>query len=234
MPKSVYVVVILALITGLTFSQELVFRSGIIILRNNEMLKGAIALSQYGKANNRIPVLAQGSNHLRLIQVPMIQKIDLIYGNTLNLFNQAAQVNVWATLYLHSGEIIAQAFLDPLSVWLKSEDGKIQEFLIYDGMQTIENVNIIKGIFFIPQMFPLPISASMDDFSPEHNSMNSSVIKPQTKKSRSVIYFRKTPGGRQIGKLDRGISVNVIDRNGDWEKVRFEGWIHSPLLEPED
>ncbi|MBL7086953.1 MAG: SH3 domain-containing protein [Candidatus Cloacimonetes bacterium] len=44
-----------------------------------------------------------------------------------------------------------------------------------------------------------------------------------------LLNFRQSPNGEKIGSLLKNTKLEVIEEEGDWVKVRVEGWVWKPL-----
>lgn len=208
---------------GLDLNQS---RKGLIILRNNEVLKGNLIFTN--ERDLEIPyieVLPQGASDFIRIKQSGIDKIEFYYQQPNRLINRDfTKLDVWAYVYLNNGMIISMAYIDIISVLFYNDIKRSREFKIYDGMESVNDINTIKSILFYPDDI-------LDALTPAATAKGKPVLHEKEKMTRTNnIFFRNGPKGRRVGKLSKGLDVKVLDQKGDWEKVQIEGWIHKKLL----
>ncbi len=95
--------------------------------------------------------------------------------------------------------------------------------------------------------YPLQVIEKKDDWIKVRDFENDSgwIYSPLTEKANTVIVsaesranMRSGPGTSNavVATLERGVVLNVIERQSEWVKVRHlsgtEGWIYAPLLWP--
>lgn len=218
--------------------QPLIFRDGIVVFRNNEALKGEIAIREYQKKYTWISILPQGSANYIRIKPMDILKMEFIYGNPHKIYQQATGLNSWVSLYKNNGQSYGLCYFNSYSIHYKNYQGQIRVFLIQDGMESIENINTIKTILFYPSSESMEKSRPLTDLSvPASDLKSDTVVHPESyslKLTRKTSYFRSKPDGIKIGKLNKNFPVKVIEKNGSWEKIQLEGWIHESLLRDQD
>ncbi len=191
-------------------------RQGLVILNNNEKIEGVICIKNKKKNLSTINVLPQGNKNFIKVKIKNILKIHFLYGNEKDFYNSVKSTDVWAYIYLKNGDIISMAYIDVLDILVVDNKNNAKTFIVYDGMDQIENINSVKEILFYPEEAMVSLNKKNSD--------------DKYKVVKRTSYIRNAPNGKRIGKLYKNNKVKVINTKGNWEKVQFEAWVYKKNL----
>ncbi len=231
-------IILLVLLSGTSrgdSAPSLIFREGVIVLRNNEALKGRIAIRDYRQHQSRISIYPQGSAGSIRVKAGDILKLEFIYGNPRKIYRQPTAMPIWVTLYRNDGQSYGMCYFNSYLVLYRNSQGQIREFLVHDGFDAFENINSIKTIIFYPDIQSEMTGGShliINQDIPDISVVSPPIYPDYT--TRKISYIRSKPDGLRIGKLNGNLPLKVIDQQGSWKKVQFEGWIHESLIKPQD